>query len=118
MGEDSMEPTIAKGDLLLIDRSFGLSSAERQRAESERRSVHDVIHAFGSDPLTRSSNDSTSHLIICRTQYRLDATMVIRCDNPNCPEEFYLRGQKRPIPVGRVLWRGTRICRDFVSELG
>jgi phage repressor protein C with HTH and peptisase S24 domain len=110
MGEDSMEPTIAKGDLLLIDRAFGQSSAERRRVQSEGRSVYDGIHAFKSSSLPGSSNDSTSHLIIRRTQYRLDGTMVVRCDNPKYPEEVYpLRAQKRPVPVGRVLWRGTRI---------
>ncbi len=111
MGEDSMEPTIAKGDLLLIDRSFGLSSMERQRAQSEERSVHDGIHAFKSDSLPGTSNDSASHLIVRRTQYRLDGTMVVRCDNPKYPEEAYpLRSQKRPVPAGRVVWRGgTRI---------
>jgi phage repressor protein C with HTH and peptisase S24 domain len=109
MGEDSMEPTIAKGDLLLIDRSFGLRSAELQRAQSERRSAYDGIHAFKSDSLPGRSNDSTSHLIIRRTQYRLDGSMVIRCDNPKYPEEVYPRAQKRPVPIGRVLWRGTPI---------
>jgi hypothetical protein len=33
MGEDSMEPTILEGNLLLIDRSFGLSSMECRRAQ-------------------------------------------------------------------------------------
>ena len=39
MGEDSMEPTIAKGDLLLIDRSFGL----RSRSSSEPRAKGDRL---------------------------------------------------------------------------
>src|ERR1039457_120790 len=63
MGEDSMEPTIAKGDLLLVDRAFGQRSAERQRAENEGRSVHDGILAFRSDSLPGRSNDfTTGHL--------------------------------------------------------
>jgi len=110
MGEDSMEPTIAKGDLILIDRSFGLSSTERRRAQSEGRSVHDGIHAFKSGSLPVGSSDSSGQLIIRRTQHRLDGTMVVRCDNPRYPEEVYPpRTQKRPIPVGRAIWRATRI---------
>jgi phage repressor protein C with HTH and peptisase S24 domain len=111
MGDDSMEPTIAKGDLLLVDRSFGLGSAQRQPAQNEGRSIHDGIHAFRSDSLPGKSNDSkTNHLIIRRTQYRLDGMMVVRCDNPKYPEEVYpLRSQKLPVPAGRVVWRGSRI---------
>ncbi len=110
MGEDSMEPTIAKGDLLLVDRSFGPTSVESQRAQSEERSVHDGIYAFRSDSLHGRSNDSATSHLIRRTQYRLDGSMVVRCDNPKYPEEVYpLRSQKRPLPAGRVVWRGTRI---------
>jgi hypothetical protein len=35
-GEDSIEPTIAKGDLLLIDRSFGPTPSERRQAQRQR----------------------------------------------------------------------------------
>jgi len=93
MGEDSMEPTILEGNLLLIDRSFGLSSMERRRAQSEGRPINDGIHAFKSRSLPESSNDSTGHLVIRRAQYRLDGTTVIRCDNPNCPKKSILCGR-------------------------
>jgi len=90
--------------------AIGLSPTERRRAQSEERSVHDGIHAFKCGSLPGSSNDSAGNLIIRRTQYRLDGTMVVRCDNPRYPEEVYpVRAQKRPVPVSRVLWRATRI---------
>ena len=55
-------------------------------------------------------NNPTGHLIIRRLQYRLDATMVVRCDNPRYPEEVYApKTQKPPVPVGRVVWRGGGI---------
>jgi len=105
VGDDSMEPTIAKGALLLVDRSFGLTPLARQRAQSEGRSAYDGIYAF-----RPNANAPTAHLIIRRVQYRLDATVVIRCDNPRYPEELYaLKVQKPPMPVGRVVWRGSRI---------
>jgi phage repressor protein C with HTH and peptisase S24 domain len=46
VGEDSMEPTIAKGDLLLIDRSCGLSPTEIRQAQLQARSPLDGIYAF------------------------------------------------------------------------
>jgi hypothetical protein len=36
--DDSMEPTIAKGDLLLADRSFGMRPSALERSRTERRS--------------------------------------------------------------------------------
>jgi phage repressor protein C with HTH and peptisase S24 domain len=105
VGDDSMEPTIAKGALLLIDRAFGVTPSARQRAQTEGRSAYDGIYAFRPNP-----NAPTAHLIVRRVQYRLDATMVIRCDNPRYPEELYaLKVHKPPMPVGRVVWRGSRI---------
>lgn len=107
VSDDSMEPTIAKGDLLLIDRSFGITPTAQYRAAGGERSVHDGIYAFRSGSLHEDGNHPTGHLTIRRIQYRLDATVVIRCDNPRYPEEIYaLKRQKPPVPVGRVIWRG------------
>jgi phage repressor protein C with HTH and peptisase S24 domain len=110
VGDDSMEPTIAKEDLLLIDRSFGLSPAVRQQAMREGRSAYDGICAFRSASPNGDPNRPADHLIIRRIQYRLDGTLVIRCDNPRYPEEVYPPKKiKPPVPVGRVIWRGSRI---------
>jgi phage repressor protein C with HTH and peptisase S24 domain len=110
VGDDSMEPSIAKGDLLLIDRSFGLSPAARQQAMREARSAYDGMCAFRSGSPNGEANRPTGHLIIRRIQYRLDGTLVIRCDNPRYPEEVYPPKKiKPPVPVGRVIWRGGRI---------
>jgi phage repressor protein C with HTH and peptisase S24 domain len=108
VSDDSMEPTIAKGDLLLIDRSFGITPTAQRRAAGGGRSVHDGIYAFRSGSLRGDGNDPTGHLIIRRLQYRLDATMVVRCDNPRYPEEVYAlkKSQQPPVPLGRVVWRG------------
>jgi phage repressor protein C with HTH and peptisase S24 domain len=110
VGDDSMEPTIAKGDLLLIDRSFGLSPSGPKQAMREGRSAYDGICAFRSGSPNGDANRPTGHLIIRRIQYRLDGTLAIRCDNPRYPEEAYTpKKTKPPVPVGRVIWRGGRV---------
>ena len=110
VGEDSMEPTIARGDLILIDRSFGVRPSTLERAKSEGRSVHDGIYALRSASLREEATNPTGHLTIRRIQYRLNATMVVRCDNPRYPEEVYhLNAKKLPVPVGRVVWRGSKV---------
>ncbi len=110
VGDDSMEPTIGKGDLLLIDRSFGLSPAARPQAMQEGRSAYDGVCAFRSGSLKRDAHSPTGHLIIRRVQYRLDGTLIIRCDNLRYPEEVYTpKKTKSLVPVGRVIWRGGRI---------
>jgi phage repressor protein C with HTH and peptisase S24 domain len=110
VSDDSMEPTIAKGDLLLIDRSFGITPTAQRRGAGGERSIHDGIYAFRSGSMRGGGHNPTGHLIIRRLQYRLDETMVVSSDNPRYPEETYpLRALKRPAPIGRVLWRGTRI---------
>jgi len=110
VGEDSMEPTIAKGDLLLIDRSFGLTPTERQRAQREGRSPLDGIYAFRPRALRGNTDSATGHLIVRRIQHRLDATIVVRCDNPKYPEEIYPpKTHNPPSPLGHVVWRGGRI---------
>jgi phage repressor protein C with HTH and peptisase S24 domain len=110
VGEDSMEPTIAKGDLVLIDRSFGVRPTPLQPAQSQGRPAHDGIYACRSSSLQGNANDPTGHLMLRRIQYRLDGTMVVRCDNPRYPEEVYaLKSQKLPVLVGRVVWCGSRM---------
>jgi phage repressor protein C with HTH and peptisase S24 domain len=88
VGEDSMEPTIAKGDLLLIDRSFGVSPAARPQAVAEGRSAYDGVCAFQSGSLNGGASKQTGHLIIRRIQYRLDGKMVISCDNLKLDEVY------------------------------
>jgi transcriptional regulator with XRE-family HTH domain len=108
--EDSMEPTIAQGDLVLVDRTFGVRGAEITRDQIDRRSVHDGIYVFRSRALGSSARQSGGHPVVRRVQYRLDQTMVIRCDNPKYPEETYsLKAANSPRPLGRLLWRAGRI---------
>jgi phage repressor protein C with HTH and peptisase S24 domain len=109
-GEDSMEPTIAKGDLLLIDCSFGLTPTELRQAQGEGRSPFDGIYAFRPRALGANADHSTSHLLVRRVQYRVDGAIAVRCDNPKYPEEIYQpNAQNPPTPWGRVVWRGGRI---------
>jgi phage repressor protein C with HTH and peptisase S24 domain len=110
VSDDSMEPTIAKGDLLLIDRSFGLRPTARQQTIREERSAYDGICAFRTGSQNGDASRPTGHLIIRRIQYRLDGKIVISCDNPKYPEEVYTQKKTKPlVPVGRVIWRGGRI---------
>jgi phage repressor protein C with HTH and peptisase S24 domain len=111
VGEDSMEPTIAKGDLLLVDRSFALRPTESRGAEHEARSWFDGIYVFRSRASRpNADSSSTARLLVRRIQYRLDGTMVVRCDNPKYPEEVYPpNAPNPPRPRGRVVWRGGRI---------
>lgn len=105
--EDSMEPTIAKGDLLLIDRAFGVRPAGLERTQEESRSAHDGIYAFRARDGVKPS---TGLLVVRRIQYRLDGKMAIRCDNPKYPDEIYtLEARDCPAPIGRIVWRGGRI---------
>jgi len=108
--EDSMEPTFSPGDLLLVDRSFGTRPKELRRAQNDRRSPHDGVYAFRARSSQGGAEESSAHSMVRRVQYRLDGTMVIRCDNTKYPEEVYPpKTQNRPVPVGRVIWRGGRI---------
>jgi len=75
MNDDSMEPTIGKGDLVLVDRSFGLRPFELQQALREKRSIHYGIYAFKAGLLSRRANDSNDQFIVRRVQYRLDGNV-------------------------------------------
>jgi phage repressor protein C with HTH and peptisase S24 domain len=108
--DDSMEPTIRRGDLLLIDRSFGMRPATLKRARRERRSPHDGIYAFRSHLLQGNGEKSTGDLVVRRVQFRLDGAMIIRCDNSSYPEEDYPpKAPHRPVPLGLVIWRGSSL---------
>ncbi len=106
---DAMEPTFSPGDLLLVDRSFGTRPSELQSAQNEQRSPLDGVYVFRAGAGQGEADESTGHLIVRRVQYRLDGTMIIRCDNPRYPEEPYSAKDARPVPVGRVVWRGGRV---------
>ena len=106
VGEDSMKPTISKGDLLLIDRSFGLIATEHQRAQREHRSPFDGIYAFRARALSSNGDAALGQLLVRRIQYRLDGMVIVRCDNPKYSEEIY---RNPPRPCGRVVWRGAAI---------
>jgi phage repressor protein C with HTH and peptisase S24 domain len=108
--EDSMEPTIMKGDLLLIDRAFGVRPATLKGAQEEQRTAHDGIYAFRAQSLSDGAKPSPGLLVVRRIQYRLDGKMAVRCDNSKYPEEVYaLESRDQPVPVGRVVWRGGRV---------
>ena len=106
--DDLMQPTVAQGDLVLIDRSFGMRQARLKRAQIERHSPYDGIYAFRSHSPRGDTEKSSGHLVIRRVQFRLDGTMLIRCDNPNYPEEAYSpKAPNRPVPLGVVIWRAS-----------
>jgi len=104
--DDSMEPTIKRGALVLVDRSFGMP--RMTRAQAGAGSVHDGIYLFRLAPSPKGSETAQAQLLIRRVLYRLDGKMVIRCDNPKYPEELY-ETRNRPTPIGRVVWHGDRI---------
>ena len=87
--DNSMEPTIMQGALVLIDRSFDMRPAALRRTQREGRSAHDGIYAFRAHPLDEGGEKSTGDVAVRRVQYRLDGTMIIHCDNPNYPEEAH-----------------------------
>jgi len=106
--DDSMEPTIRSGALVLVDRSFGIRTVTRARAGAN--SVHDGIYLFRLAPSPKGSETAPAQLVIRRVLHWLDGTMIVRCDNPKYPEERYGREAKnRPTPIGRVVWHADRI---------
>jgi transcriptional regulator with XRE-family HTH domain len=108
--DDSMMPTIAMGELLIIDKSFGVPPAKVELARNEERSPHDGIYAFRSRSVPDSAKSSGGLVVVRRLQHRLDGTVVIRCDNPSYPEEVYGPDvPNRPEPIGPVVWRGGRV---------
>jgi phage repressor protein C with HTH and peptisase S24 domain len=108
--DDSMEPTIKKGALLLIDRSFGIGPKTLKRPPSEARSAYDGIYVFRLGSSTKRLDASSNHFVVRRVQYRLDATMVVTCDNPKYPVETYLPdAPNRPQPLGRAVWGAGQI---------
>ncbi len=122
--EDSMEPTFTKGDLLLVDRSFGLRTSEVETALKEKRSPHEGIYVFEARSLQVSTTNARPNhhdreaveaakpieLLVRRVQYRVNGTMIIKCDNSKYTEETYgLDALDRPRPLGRVAWCGHRI---------
>ncbi len=122
--EDSMEPTFTKGDLLVVDQSFGLRTSQLETALKENRSVHAGIYVFKTGSLQasatkarRSDHDHKAvetakpvELLVRRVQYRVNGTMIIKCDNSKYTEECYAPDAvDRPRPLGRVVWCGHRM---------
>lgn len=106
--DDSMEPTIKRGALVLFDRSFGLRVMTR--APAAAGSVHDGIYLFRLAPSPKGSETAPPQLLIRRVLFRLDGKMIVRCDNPKYPEEIYARETRnRPTPIGRAVWLADRI---------
>lgn len=84
---DSMEPTIASGDLLLVDTAY-----KRIRAEA--------IYVLVVDGETR----------VKRAQKRLNGSILISSDNPRYPpEEFTDKDAEKLQVAGRVVWFGRSI---------
>jgi len=106
--DDSMEPTIKRGALVLVDRSFGMPRVTR--AQADAGSVHDGIYLFRMAPSPKGSETAPAQLLIRRVLFRLDGKMIVRCDNPKYPEEVYAReSRNRPTPIGRAVWLADRI---------
>ncbi len=104
--DDSMEPTIKEGALVLVDRSFGMPTVTRAKAPAG--SVHDGIYVF--ELASPKSSQPPARLRIRRVLFTLDGKLVVRCDNPKYPEEVYaLENRNRPNPIGRVVWQAHRI---------
>ena len=106
VSDDSMEPTINKGSLVLVDRSFGMSQVTR--AQASAGSVYDGIYVFRLALSPKGSETAPAQLVIRRVLYMLDGNMIVRRDNPNYPEEIY-KARNRPTPIGRVVWQADRV---------
>jgi transcriptional regulator with XRE-family HTH domain len=103
--EDAMEPTILKGDFLLVGRHVGLRRAEVAKKKSAGLSVWDGIYVF-----RPSGERDEGGLIVRRVHFSTDGATVISCDNRIYPEETYPpKAKTRPVAVGRVIWRAGRI---------
>lgn len=101
--DDSMEPTIKQGALVLVDRSF---SRPPMKSAPPGATIWDGIYCFR--PLSRTKDAETATVpMIRRVRYFADGKMGVRCDNPKYPrEEVYDRN--RPRPIGRVVWHAHR----------
>ena len=109
VGDDSMEPTITKGDLVLLDRTCGVRPTAQQQNEGEWKPIFDGIYAVRAGSLAAKASDRSGPLVVRRIHYQLNGIMVVRCDSSSYPEESYSLKHDRPVPVGRVVWRGTKM---------
>ena len=106
--DDSMEPTFKRGDLVLVDRSFGIRTVTP--VQTGAGSIYDGIYLFRPAPLPKDSATLPAHLLIRRVAYQVDGQMIVRSDNPKYPQEVYSRDIRgRPKPIGRVVWYASHI---------
>lgn len=90
MVDDSMEPTIKRGDLLLVSRKKGLESGG--------------LFAF------ERGSGKDHQIVVRRVQLQMgDERIVVSCDNRNYPSETLTFEQFRELWSGGVFWRGGRI---------
>jgi sterol desaturase/sphingolipid hydroxylase (fatty acid hydroxylase superfamily) len=93
--------------------------ASRISSDHRARTGTRALWSVGANPVRRNvrafrvpslGGSRKGHSIARRIQYRLDGTMVIKCDNPKYPEEVYaLDSRNLPVPFGRVAWRAGRV---------
>jgi transcriptional regulator with XRE-family HTH domain len=102
--DDSMAPTLRRGALVLVDRSFGMPNV----MGSPPGSVYDGIYALQPAPSRERQHTGSTHVVIRRVLYTLDGKMIVRCDNPQHPQETY-ETRKRPTLIGRAVWHADRI---------
>jgi phage repressor protein C with HTH and peptisase S24 domain len=100
--DDSMEPTIKRGALVLIDRSFGMPRTTQADA------INGGIYLFGPANQLEKSECAPTPYLLRRILYRLDGMMIVRCDNPQYSDETY-DTRNRPTPIGRAVWLADRI---------
>jgi phage repressor protein C with HTH and peptisase S24 domain len=107
--DDAMAPTFMRGALVLVDRSFALR--EMTLAQASSGSIYDGVYLFRLAPTPRGSEAAQAQLLLRRVLYRLDGTMIVRCDNPKYSEKetYAPRSRNRPTPIGRAVWHADRI---------
>ncbi|MGD0291369.1 MAG: helix-turn-helix domain-containing protein [Candidatus Binataceae bacterium] len=104
--DDSMEPTIRRGALVLIDRSFGMT----KETPADAGSIYDGIYLVVPTPPSERSESVPTRYLLRRLLYRLDGNMIVRCDNPKYSDEIYTpKTRNWPKRIGRAVWLADRI---------
>lgn len=104
--DDSMEPTLKKGALVLVDQSFGMP----KKTPAGAGSIHDGIYLVVPTPPSEPSESVPIRYLLRRLLYRLDGNMIVRCDNPKYSDEIYTpKIRNWPKRIGRAVWLADRI---------
>ncbi len=104
--DDSMHPTLNRGDLLLC------GIPPRGTNEMPANGIY-LVRLLDSEPQSEHLDTEAERLVPRRVERLLEGkevTAIIRCDNPAYPSEIRVSSKnKRAVIADMVFWRGTRI---------